>query len=476
MKTEIFKKNRTLFFMLCFLFSISLILLQSSCSKKIFFDSVPTNVNAPYYVPHHDSEIVVWKAPDATDANFRDWLNNFEAAHPPADTSLCANCDNNLIVLSGANIANFVSGQAATGGSGSGGGPHSGGPDVYWSVNYKATLDDSMSKEIDTTPVPLHERTYTDSSITVAVFDTGVDSVNLAQANYLYSNAAASCLGAAANNGWNFPYGNTHLNDDYQLPRGHGSNVSRLIVREVEHFSKNRVSILPVKTHDASGKSSLFQVLCGFAYAKERGAKIINASFGFYAAKPASGMVDSSGLLLKKFIKYYLTNNNILLIAAAGNKDDPQETAAAGTTTRDLGAVNFYPASLAGDPEMYNVIAVTTVNKHCTTVSPLQNFSRFVVDIGVKADGEDGDRYYFNSPRLASAGITGSSYATPIVTGIICAHYNYLINGITAMGGPFTKDNIFDLLMTMPSPLVMTHLATSPINGQIKMAKTTKNY
>lgn len=459
----------------CFFVAISFSILSSSC-HKLDTGEILTHIDGTIYdyKPYNDSQIIVWKAPGATDQSFRNWLHDFEASHPPSDSAWCSDCDSSLIMLSGPNIAAFVSGQTVGGGSRSGGGPH-GEPDVFWSFNYNIESDDPIFESSDTATIALKTSSYSDSTVTVAVFDTGVDSTYLREANYLYNNENLSCLNSRANNGWDFIYNDTQLQDDYHLPEEHGANVSRLIVAQVERFKQNNVAILPVKTHDKSGRSKLFDILCGLAYAKERGAKIINASFGFYSPKNPQPGVDSSVLLFKEFIRYYLTNNNILLIAAAGNLDSEQQKAACrcSSVTRDLGRINFYPASFAAEPDMYNVIAVTTTDRQGNVVSSLQNYSPFVVDIGVRADEEFGMHYVFANPRIQHEGIEGSSYATPIVTGIICSQYSKIINQLNTSGGFFTKDNIFNILMSPSIGLI--HSNTAIIN-QIKMGKVTMNY
>jgi len=265
-----------------------------------------------------------------------------------------------------------------------------------------------------------------------------------------------------ANNGWNFPDKSTVVADDYTAVSrvGHGQVVAHLINEQVKFYGQNNVKILPVKIHNNHGESDLFSVLCGMAYAKERGAQIINASFGYYALKkPGINAIDDpSAQLIKQYIKHYLidttdSKKSILLIAAAGNGDskthDSVERALyinAGltppTNMRDLDQVNFYPASLAADPELPNVIAVTTVFGN--TVSPNENFSKNIVDIGVNADLPLASDFWFANTRIPNSFVRGTSYATPIVTGIICSHYSIIKSSIP------NKDAILNTLLSDP--------------------------
>ena len=146
----------------------------------------------------------------------------------------------------------------------------------------------------------------------------------------------------------------------------------------------------------------------------------------------------------------------ILLIAAAGNKnfsdnDHSLEVLynAAGLPIplgfRNLDSINFYPASLAVDPELPNVIAVTTVNDTANKTSPNQNYSSTIVDVGVNGNFQLNNDYWFFNPRMAASLVRGSSYAAPVVTGIACAFYN----DIKADLGD--KNKVLDILLSKPS-------------------------
>jgi len=307
-------------------------------------------------------------------------------------------------------------------------------------------------------------------TITVAVFDTGIDTTEAKTDHYFYINNNTSCLNPMhADNGWNFPDKTNIVEDDYTAVSrvGHGQVVAHLINEQVRLYAENNVKILPVKIHNNHGESDLFSVLCGIAFAKERGANIINASFGYYALKRpgVSAVDDPSALLIKQYIKHYLIDTtdirkSVLIIAAAGNGDTKSNDAderklytdaglALPSNMRDLDQVNFYPASLAADPELPNVIAVTTVWDALNLVSPNQNFSANIVDVGVNANLNLAGDFWFRNTRMLNSFVRGTSYATPIVTGIICAHYSRIKASIpdknailsTLLNDPFIGNN-----------------------------------
>jgi hypothetical protein len=406
---------------------------------------------------YSDSQLVVWRKPGTTDQQFKQWFDSIGALGAIDPPLLCKDCDNALMLLTGPGITNYIQHATVSGGSGTGkgGDPSGGDGPIYYSVNYIVDLKDSMltqnNSNIPQVMTPYKEKNFPD--VIVAVFDTGIDPVFLDK-NYFYDTTLSSCMGAAANNGWNFsgtPPDNK-WQDDY-LKR-HGTIVSKFIVDQVNATDGNGIKLLPVKIHNKNGESSLFSVLCGFSYAANRGAQIINASFGYYALHQISALTGQAtgNILLKEYIKTYLTNKNILLIAAAGNAGPSEETPAFAEITpagkRNLDSVSFYPASLAGDEELPNVIAVTTVNDGNATnatVSPIQNYSMHVVDIGVSAD--NGGDYSFADPLSPSNPVIGSSFAAPIVVGRICANYHWFINpGVTPL---LTKQNIINVLLQL---------------------------
>jgi len=504
MKTTLTYLQKIIFFAFICLIAIIQIGCSSCCRKtacKSWRSYIVTDSTFQHIPPDTTQQIVVWRMPGNDDTHLNSWLDSISNKCGPLQIMLpCSHCDSSLMLLTGAGIQTFIQGE----GGGKGGtnpcdptkqncGPSGDGDTLYWSVNYPVAMnpqiDNPHDGNLDTlngtnSDSPLVFRTVPIAAgasapiITVAVFDTGVDSAELSNAGYLYQNSAPSCLSPRANNGWNFPGNNNAVNDDYQRPGefpGHGGAVTKLIVEQVRYYAKDNVRILPVKTHSHNGSSDLFSILCGFAYAKQRGARIINASFGYYAPKTSSAFYDPSSILFKKYIQYYLTRNNILLIAAAGNRNDQQENdaftaaglpipSATGFDFRNLDNINFYPASFAADPDLPNVISVTTVSDATNTYAPDQNYSANVVDLGVNADRIGTNFYYFQNPLYSNRYCSGSSYATPIVTGIITSLYTGLNTDISAQ--PFNKQAFLRDLLITPYGRLLT--GTEPLSQKIK--------
>jgi len=245
--------------------------------------------------------------------------------------------------------------------------------------------------------------------ITVAVFDTGIDPV----ITNTFTSDVESCQ-PGGKRGWNFARNNVTTTDDHN--GRHGTVVSKFIIDQLRlNPGGNRINLLPVKIFQADGSSYLFDVLCGFAYAQKAGAKIINASFGFYYYEREPPKI------LYEYVNRVLTANKILLVAAAGNRDEVEDRTAArclrisGEQLRNQDYHYFYPGGLA--KYLPNVFCVTTASDvRDPSTSPSQNFSNNVVDIGVEADNPVTYSFYhpFNITRIEI--VKGSSFAAPVFT------------------------------------------------------------
>jgi hypothetical protein len=373
------------------------------------------------YIP---TQLVVWKKPGVSDADFNRWkAENLQNYSGLLVKKLCANCDDSLELWEGDSVSTFISEKVAGGGVSTPSAPPSGGGDAIACFSYNLIID--LPEPLGCIP----ERFIDDKqssrpqidgpALTIAVFDTGL----MPNIKAAYTVATPSCL-PGGNLGWNFAYKNNVTDDDY--PSHHGSAVTKFITDQEAVYRKQKINILPVKIHNSYGKSDLFSILCGFAYAANCGAKIINASFGFYASKESQAPA-----ILSQFVKKHLTDNNILLVAAAGNVNADETVG--GSITNDIRNLEhhpFFPACLSKTLE--NVLAVTTISMQQMEVSPSQNFSNRVVDIGVDCDVVMDDDFRFSSPLQVSNFIVGSSYATPVVTGKIAQHYAALMSAMPA--------------------------------------------
>lgn len=267
-------------------------------------------------------------------------------------------------------------------------------------------------------------------TILVAVLDTGIDTSFIVDRGFLWTNknengsadTDGNCY-AGDQRGWNFVSNNPNIQEDNQ--NFHGTLVSRYILDALRQNSRNFIQILPLKTHDQNGYGDLFGTVCAIHYAIDKGANIINASWGFYFYE------EDPHPYLTDLITKQLADKGILFITAAGNKLDEadayakdlyqqtHEVAFPDTLLRNLEFHNFYPACLSARTN--NVLTVTTNDEG--NVSPTQNFNSAFVDSGVLADTVMPGMMKFRLPfQNANAFISGSSFATAILAGKVAAN------------------------------------------------------
>jgi len=380
------------------------------------------------------NQLIILKKEGVSEKDFILWQQENLGTRNIKQFSVCKKCDNNLQLWEGENIATFIVDKAAQGGippDAGGGVQGGGGEDEVAYFCYNVLID--LPEPVDCSPrIPKIDSRNTDTNsatgpaLTIAVFDTGI--IPQVFDDYIHS-VRETCM-PDGKKGWNFVMDNSTTDDDHKGK--HGTLVSKFIIDQAVRFQKRRINILPVKVHNKNGQGNLFNILCAFAYAANSGAQLINASFGFYVKK-TSAPPD----MLTAFVKKHLTANNILMIAAAGNAhalEDSQFLAGQPPgypeqKARDLDEHHFFPACLS--KEFKHVLTVTTVyvDDAEASVSPIQNYSKNFVNVGVSCDQVQGDDYDFFNPLTGSQHpmISGSSYATPVITGIIAQHYNELI-------------------------------------------------
>ncbi|MBX3254600.1 MAG: S8/S53 family peptidase [Chitinophagaceae bacterium] len=416
-----------------------------------------------------DRQLIVFIKPGTDRNEFNRFVDSAfisDKKYPLTILPVCESCDSTVLLLQGSGVDAFISGEVAKGGSTTKTKATVSGENgvFYFSSNKLIGFD--LSQLTRTTAAPLANISYTDS-VTIAVFDTGLEPGFFE--GYLFSDPDTLLCIKEAGKGWNFPGWSANWKDDHQGL--HGTLVSKFILNEVERYRKTKAKILPLKVFDSTGTTDLYTLLCGFAFAGKSKADIVNASFGFYESKykfrkgELSGDTTSSALL-KNFIYSYLTQKNKLLLCAAGNSTDDVPD------IRDLDKINFYPASLS--PVLANIIPVTTVGigeKKVRVVSPAQNFSPSVVQLGVDADVIEGDHFGFVNPLDPSAGeiVVGSSFAAPVVTGKLAAYfdsYKSLLQQPATITNAM-RDSIFTIIRAASSPafLVIDSSLTNKIAG-----------
>jgi subtilisin family serine protease len=232
-------------------------------------------------------------------------------------------------------------------------------------------------------------------SVVVAVLDTGIDYNHPELSARVWTNPAETPGNGIDDDyngliddyrGYNFAYENSNPYDD----ESHGTFVSGLIGAVgnngvgIAGICWN-VRIMPVKIIDSYGALYNFDLIRGYDYARSKGAKIINASFGgAYSSSSEYNAISR------------LRSAGVLLVAAAGNDHNNNDMRP------------MYPASYAFD----NIIATTYTDSN-DLLSPNGNYGIKSVDLAAPGvlvlSTEPGATY-----NIAS----GSSFAAPQVVGV----------------------------------------------------------
>ncbi len=220
----------------------------------------------------------------------------------------------------------------------------------------------------------------TANPIIVAVLDTGIDLHNTSLAPYILVNNYETINGIDDDNngyiddriGYNF-YSDTNLVQD---GFGHGTLISGIIAKN----SQGSVKILPLKVFDDQGRSSQFLIADAIYYAVQRGAKVINCSFGY----------EFLAEVMRLAVQYAI-DNGVMVVASAGNQGQEKE---------------IYPAALPG------VIAVSSLDG----ADHIANFSNYGKYLAVSCIGVDVSSTYLNN-QLAS--VSGTSISAGYISGLI---------------------------------------------------------
>lgn len=206
---------------------------------------------------------------------------------------------------------------------------------------------------------------YPNSTLTVAVLDTGVE-------------ASHSLLTGRVLTGYNAINGGTNTNDT----NGHGTMVSGIIASNTPDY----VKIYPVRVMDNSGAGTELVVMNGMKMAMAQGVDVVNISFGS----------TSTMTSLEKLIELAV-DSGITVVIAAGNES---------TNTIDCS-----PASLS------SAIVVSSVDNS----DQFSSFSNYGASVDLSAPGENvltatiGNSYTYTSGTSFSAPYVAAASALVLV-------------------------------------------------------------
>ena len=240
-------------------------------------------------------------------------------------------------------------------------------------------------------------------AVRIAVLDTGVDYKHEKLDGYIYkkpdalNNATDDDNNCAEDDpiGWDF-VSEDDISNNPMDDHSHGTHVAGIIAQTLDQACTEgcRFHIIPYKTHDAQGVSSLYQVACATYQAIEDSVAVINDSWGFYGSGAGS---DGSNDILKNAIDS-AELNNILVVSAAGNDSLMLDT------------LLQYPACYNA-PNEITVGSILQDGDQVLGRAVFSNFSDTWVDI--LAPGVNIDSYL---PQDSSGLKSGTSMSAPAVS------------------------------------------------------------
>ncbi|MCK4636022.1 MAG: S8 family serine peptidase, partial [Candidatus Moranbacteria bacterium] len=230
------------------------------------------------------------------------------------------------------------------------------------------------------------------NEIIVAVIDTGARYTHEDLANNMWDGSAGCndennnpISGGCPNHGWDFENGDNDPMDEH----GHGTFISGVIAGEsnnskgVSGMSRyNKIKIMPLRFG-----LDIFTEIKAINFAKNNGAKVINASFGGGASSLEKDAIDAFPGIF---------------VAAAGN-------GGADLIGDDIDVIEFAPC----DYTSANIICVTATDDD----DILTSFSNYgIISVDLAAPGSGIFSASVSGDTLYTSG-SGTSYAAPYVVG-----------------------------------------------------------
>ena len=242
-------------------------------------------------------------------------------------------------------------------------------------------------------------RLSTGNEIKVVIMDTGVDYTHPKLQPHIWKVANSDCETIDGNPyngpiiGWDFvgdePSYKCDSEDPYPMDKhSHGTHVAGIVVNNLTNCACP-YKLIPLRTHDEHGTSTLFDVACAFYYSMEKHVDIINASFGYY------GELDP---ILQKAVEE-ASAQGIEIFTSSGNEG------------ANLDTLFAYPAKF----ELANLFTVGALNFAETDTISISNTSTTYVDFYAVGDsvlstvpGNEEDKKTGTSmaaPKLAAAAV-----------------------------------------------------------------------
>lgn len=347
------------------------------------------------------------------------YLDGIVTVAPAESTLRKCLCDQNIFIYE-SNVEIFEEGTI--GQANSGAGPNDEG-EVY-GINYYVEPD-FTDQTTATNGSPgqagyvqqLENISNNNTSKIVAFLDTGIDPYLLPDDILLQQ--PSTCFGNQDIYGWNFVDDNNNIFDN----RGHGTAVVLAYLNALDELGVNTAdqAILPIKVLDDCGRGTIFSVVCGMYYAKSKGAKLLNNSWGLYFNE----------IQLQKAV-IDLSSVGIRMSCSAGN------------LSKDLGITEHFPSGYAHPyqqlkPDMTTmpgapISSMFEVGGLCHNIMdtnsgptvplwPQSNYrGSMFVEPAINVEELINDTSEIPIIPSISCGISGTSFAAPQITAAIIWH------------------------------------------------------
>ena len=228
--------------------------------------------------------------------------------------------------------------------------------------------------------------------VSVAMIDTGVDPAHPGVSAILWKNKQEAA-GAGPDDdqnclendlmGWDFAGNDNDPTDS----SGHGTHLSGLVANGYPNNSG--LELMALRFHDGND-GYLFDGICAIYYAVDKGAKVINLSWGYYNATPSPALAKALA---------YARNKDVLVVTSAGNEG------------RDNDAITekHWPSDfkLIFD----NMLSVAALNYYRTDLPSFSNFGAHSVDLAAP-----GTAVISTLPGGGTGEMSGSSMSAAIVS------------------------------------------------------------
>ncbi|MCB0628810.1 MAG: S8 family serine peptidase [Lewinella sp.] len=203
--------------------------------------------------------------------------------------------------------------------------------------------------------------------------------------------------------GWDFVNNDNNPMDDHS----HGTHISGIIAEQLRKNEPDvNYQLMAVKVLDENGVGNTFDAICGILYAAEKGAKVINASWGYYGG---------SEKLLQRAIRY-AGSKGAIFINSAGNE------------RADIAVTKYYPAeyALLGQNNIRTLLFVGALNQSGTLWQSSNIRTEGIYQDGfIATPGENiASLIPFHLQGKVSEFKSGTSMAAPVMSALVAKGYH----------------------------------------------------